>query len=371
MIQTFAILNDSLRQLRSRYLFWVTLLISAFAAAALFATYSFNEQGIRFLWFKTWNNSMIRAGAPGSRDFVSFLFNGVFVKFWLAWGTIILAIISTSSILPDFLASGAVDVSLAKPISRVRLFATKVVGALLFVALQVGVSVGLAYLIIGLKFGFWLHAALWAIPLITLQFFYLYAFSALVAVVTRSTLASLIGTALFWFVVFIVQFASNQIQAGIAQNQTMLEQNEARIAAAHQRARDENRELGILERGMLGRLESRAGDARATLEMIRPWGRHLEIGELFIPKTGDIQRIIANQARAPIISEFLGLMQVDTDQHRPQGMDREEWRANQDASAAAQRAVRRVDPTESLASSIGVTLVILGVATLIFHRRDF
>ena len=52
----------------------------------------------------------------------------------------------------------------------------------------------------------WLHESLLAIPLISLQFFYLYSISVLIAVIARSTLASLLGTVLFWFMVFMIQF---------------------------------------------------------------------------------------------------------------------------------------------------------------------
>ena len=239
MMQVLAILNDSLRELKGRSLFWITLIISAFAAFALLGSIGFNQEGWRILWFETIKSDVLRAGTPASRDVMAGLFNGFFVKFWLGWGAIILALISTSSVMPEFLASGAIDLSLAKPISRLKLFLVKVFGACLFVTVQVAVSALLAYVLVGLKAGIWLHTSLLAIPLITLQFLYLYAMSVLVAVTTRSTLASLLMTILFWFIVFIAQFATNQMNSMLTQNQAMLQRVEKRIDAINSRAATE------------------------------------------------------------------------------------------------------------------------------------
>ena len=197
-MQTLAILQDSIRALRSRYLFWISLSISVMVAVALFGMISFNEQGWRILWFETSEHEFYRAGTDDSRDLIAWIFNSVYVRWWLSWAAIALALISTASIVPDFLAGGAIEVSLSKPISRLKLISLKIIGAMLFVALQVTVGVSLAWLLMGVKIGIWLPAAFWAIPLITLQFFYLYSVATLVGVLTRSTLASLLITLIFW-----------------------------------------------------------------------------------------------------------------------------------------------------------------------------
>ena len=59
--------------------------------------------------------------------------------------------ISTASLFPDFLAGGAVDLYLSKPISRLRLFLFKYSCGLLFVALQIGCFCLASFLVIGLR----------------------------------------------------------------------------------------------------------------------------------------------------------------------------------------------------------------------------
>jgi hypothetical protein len=56
----------------------------------------------------------------------------------------------------------------------------------------------LTFLVVGLRWGVWLPGYLFAIPLVVLLFSYLYCISALVAVVTRSTVAAVLLTMLAW-----------------------------------------------------------------------------------------------------------------------------------------------------------------------------
>ena len=97
MTQTIAILVDSLREIRSRSLFWIALAISALVAVLLFGLIGFDEKGWSILWFDTNESDILYAGSDGARDLMSWLFGGAFVWWWLSWGAIILALISTSS----------------------------------------------------------------------------------------------------------------------------------------------------------------------------------------------------------------------------------------------------------------------------------
>ncbi len=372
MSQSAAILIDSLRHLRSRYLFWISLVLSALAAFVLFGTYSFTPEGIRFLWFSPIENQSLAAGTPGPRQMVSGVFNGVFIKLWLAWGVIILALISTASVLPEFLRSGAIDAALAKPISRIKLFLLKVAGSLLFVLLQVAVGVGLAYVLMGFRFDMWIHASLLAIPLITLQFLYLYCFAALIAVLTRSTLASLIGTVLLWFAVFIVQFVSNQFQENATAMRTLRDTFETRIEQVEGNARDEGRDPTPFETTRLGWYREQVTQTDQTLSWMEPWERRFGLVELFVPKTSDIRHIIAQRVRAPISNDFMSLfVDFEDDGIRPSSVDEEEWAASLDASDQGQEAVRDVNPWISIGSSLAVSGLALALATLVFARRDF
>jgi ABC-type transport system involved in multi-copper enzyme maturation permease subunit len=369
--QTIAMLVDSLRHLRSRYLFWVVLIVSCLAAISLFATYSFNAEGINLLGMTTFENASLTKGSSGSRSFVAGVFNAIFVKLWLGWGAIILALISTASVLPDFLQSGAIDVVVSKPISRLRLLLLKFLGSLAFVVIQVGVGVGLAHLIIGFKFDLWLHTAFWAVPLITLQFVYLYAFSAFLAVATRSTMASLLGTLLFWFVIFIVQFSANTLTEEAASSRFMMESQEARVTAMEAHIAGLDREPNSLELRQLDVVKARAAEHRKLVEGLEAWEKWLTLVETAIPKTGDVQRILANALNAPVGTEFVGLFaDLSEDEFRPADMDEEEMREAIDAGIAGERAKRRVDAAISIGTSLGFTAIVIIAAGWVFKRRD-
>lgn len=370
MTQALAILLDSARLLRSRSLLWISLAISAMAAVALFGTYSFSEDGLRVLWFEPIRSPLLAAGTDGPRSLITSIFNGVFVRMWLAWGAILLAVISTAGLLPDFLAGGSIELSLARPISRGALFALRVLGALLFVLAQATIGVGLAYLIIGVRFDLWLHASLLAIPLVTLQFFYLYSVSALIAVATRSTVASLLGTLLFWFAVFLVQFTTKQLASSVAQAEYQAGRWQARIEQIEARAGREGRDLLPAERRAADALRDDLRRYQSMLESLRPWHRTMRRIELAVPKTGDVQKILANLTDAPTAAETLELLGA-LDSARPPDFDDQQWQDMQRAGIVGQRAIRDVDPVLSLSTSAGFSLIAFVVALGIFRTRDF
>jgi ABC-type transport system involved in multi-copper enzyme maturation permease subunit len=346
MRQVIALLVDSARLLRSRSLFWICLGLSAFAAIALFGTYSFNTEGVRFLWFKTNANPALATGTNGPRMFVSFIFSEVFIQYWLSWGAIILALISTASILPDFLADGAIELALCKPISRTKLFLVKCFAGVLFTLAQVTLGVCIAYLLVRVNTGVWLHATLLAIPAILLQFIYLYAVGSLIAVLTRSTIASLIGTLLFWFMVFIVQFSANQLTGTLAQMDAQ---------AARQKARGD---------------QHAADQTLAEAENWRKWKTVLVDAKAVVPKTGDLQKIVSNLNETPTAVDFFQLMASTRQKNHPERLNDEQWKDVQDASKVAEKAIRDIDLYYSLGTSLAFTVVVIGAATFVFVRRD-
>ncbi len=373
MKQLLAVLTDSLRHLRQTFLFWITLLLSALAAFVLFGTYSFNPNGVQVLWFPPIENPAIAEGSSGPRMMVTGLLSGIYVKIWLGWGAIILALLSTASILPSFLTSGTIDLSLAKPISRAKLFLFKVIGANLFVLLQVSISVFIVFVLIGLKFSIWIPTVLLAIPLITLQFFYIYSVSALVAVVTRSTLAALLISILVWFLAFLVQFAANQSGAAATSFDSMAERSRTRVQNMEQyqeRLEDGPAQYQIQalenERRKLELSEAQA-------RMLDNWAGRLETIELFVPKTGDVQKLLSTRLNAPLGNEFASLfLDIESnDAIRPAGIDEEEWRDQLAADTAGEARARRVDAAVSLGTSLAFCAVCLGFATFVFVRKDF
>ena len=126
-----------------------------------------------------------------------------FVQVWLASlvaGTvgIFLAVIWTAGFLPTFLDPNHATVLLAKPVPRWSLLLGKVLGVLTFVLLQTTFFVVGTWLALGFATGVFDGRYLLAIPVLLLHFTVFYAFSAMLAVWTRSTVVCVFGTLLFW-----------------------------------------------------------------------------------------------------------------------------------------------------------------------------
>ena len=115
-------------------------------------------------------------------------------------GGILLALVWTAGFLPTFLEPGAASVLLAKPVPRWSLLAGKVLGVLVFVAFQATVFVGGVWLSLGLSTGVWDGVCFLALPVLLIHFAVFFSFSALLAVTTRSTVACVFGSVLFWLV---------------------------------------------------------------------------------------------------------------------------------------------------------------------------
>ncbi len=118
---------------------------------------------------------------------------------WIAGaiGTL-LALVWTAGFLPEFLQPSAASVLLAKPVPRWSLLVGKYLGVLVFVAFQASVFVFGTWAALGLRTGVWLPGYLLCVPLLLLHFAVVYSFSVLLAVCTRSTVACVFGSVLFW-----------------------------------------------------------------------------------------------------------------------------------------------------------------------------
>lgn len=115
---------------------------------------------------------------------------------------LLLALVWTAAFLPDFLQPGNAAVLLAKPVPRWTLLVGKYLGVVVFVAFQAALFVGCTWLALGLKTGYWQPAYLLAVPILVVHFAVVYSFSAFLAVCTRSTVACVFGSVLFWFVCY-------------------------------------------------------------------------------------------------------------------------------------------------------------------------
>jgi ABC-type transport system involved in multi-copper enzyme maturation permease subunit len=199
MTQTLAIFLDAYRELNARKMFWITLALSAIVVAA-FAAMDLNDRGITFLWFQF--DAFFNSKFVTRAVFYHWLFGEFAVGLWLAFIANLLALISTAGMVPEFITGGSIDLFLSKPIGRARLLLTKFAAGLLFAALQVGLFTAAAYFVIGLRTGAWDASIFIAVPLVTLVFSYLFAVCTLLGLLTRSTLAALLLTILFWMSVW-------------------------------------------------------------------------------------------------------------------------------------------------------------------------
>lgn len=121
------------------------------------------------------------------------------------------ALIWTAGFVPAFLDPATAPVVLAKPMPRAVLLWGKCVGVFCFVAFQEAVFFAGTWLALGLSTGFWPATYLLCLPLVLLQFVILYQFSVLIAVATRSTVAAIFGSLLFWFICYAVNLGRHTV----------------------------------------------------------------------------------------------------------------------------------------------------------------
>jgi ABC-type transport system involved in multi-copper enzyme maturation permease subunit len=141
-----------------------------------------------------------------------------FVQLVLAAGAadtvgLLLALVWTAGFLPAFLAPGAVTVLLAKPVPRSLLLVGKYLGVLAFVAFQAAVFFLGTWTALGWRTGVWDASYLWGIPLLLVQFAVFYGASAWIAASRRRTVACLLGSLLFWFLCWGMNYGRHAVVA--------------------------------------------------------------------------------------------------------------------------------------------------------------
>lgn len=137
----------------------------------------------------------------------------IFLELLLAGGIagtlgLLLSLIWTAGFVPTFLEPSAASVLLAKPVARWQLLVGKYGSVLSFMGVQVTLFVVLTWLSLGLRTAVWDTTYLWCIPLILVQFAVFYSFSVLLAVFTRSTVACVFGSVLFWLLSWGINYGS-------------------------------------------------------------------------------------------------------------------------------------------------------------------
>lgn len=333
-----AVLGDSFRLLRARKMFGISLMISLMLGA-VYASIGFDDGGMTvFFGAQRFADPNLALGSEHAAALYIMLFTEVIVRFWLAWIVILLGLISTISIFPDFLAEGSIGVSLSKPVSRTGLFLLKYLGALLFVAVQVGVLSVIAFLAIGWRVGEWNPGIFWAVPVVTFVFSLVYCVSVLAAVWTKSTAFSLMAGLGVWGTSLLVQWGE-----------------------------DVSYKMGVMLPDMGVELDMQTGEARQARSDAgggaREWQQRFESMMTPLPKTRActlyLKQLIVFEERDSILSGMdLGMIL------NPQAVDP---RMRQ----AMERYERRHSAWYVFGTSAVFESVVLGLALLVFWRRDF
>jgi hypothetical protein len=124
---------------------------------------------------------------------------------------LLLVLLWTAGFLPGFLEPANVSVLLAKPVSRGTLLLGKYAGVLTFVAVQAALFLSATWLALGLRTGVWDGRYFLALPLLLLHFGVFFSFSAMLAVATRSTGASVFGSVFFWLLCWALNFGRHTV----------------------------------------------------------------------------------------------------------------------------------------------------------------
>jgi hypothetical protein len=335
---TLAVLGDSLRLLRARKMFGISLLVSLMLGV-LYASIGFNDQGMTiFFGLKQVADPNLVAGSENAAAFYIMLFTDVIVRFWLAWIVLLLALISTLSIFPDFLAEGSIGVSLSKPVSRSGLFLLKYLGALLFVAVQVGGLALVAFVAIGWRVGEWNPGIFWAVPVVTFVFSLIYCVSVLATVWTKSTAFSLLAALGMWGATLVIQWGE-----------------------------DTSYKMGVMFPELGASMNFQTGQVETAEEGsgsgAREWQKRFESMMAPLPKTRActlyLKRLITFEDRdSPLSGMDLSMVL------NPQVVD-------SGLREAMERYERRHSAWYVFGTSAVFEAVVLGLALLAFSRRDF
>ena len=210
MTQTGAVFIEAYRNLNSKKLFWISLVISVLVVGS-FAAVGINEDGIKIAVWQLDAPFGLNSNVIPPAEFYKALFVHFGIGFWLSWIATILALVSTAGIFVDLMTSGSIDLVVSKPIGRLRLFVTQYVAALLFVTMQVTVFTAASFLVLGIRGGAWEPGLFLAVPVMVCFFSYLYSVCVLLGITTRSTVAALLLTILFWLGVYLFSTAEQTL----------------------------------------------------------------------------------------------------------------------------------------------------------------
>jgi ABC-type transport system involved in multi-copper enzyme maturation permease subunit len=374
-MQTLAIFKDAYRELNAKKLFWIVLAISGLVVAA-FGAVGLNERGLTVLWWEfpsIFNSNLFSPGL-----FYKIMFANLGVKVWLTWIAAILALVSVASMVPDFISSGSIELALSKPLGRARLFVTKYLAGLLFVTLQVLVFTGAAYLVIGIRGKAWEEGLFWAVPLTVLCFSYIYSICVLFGLLTRSTIAALLLTLLVWFAFFGVHTTENTLLYFRLRKEMQAERGAAMVADMKKEKSDFEAQGKVGDDGKpeawggaerLAETERRTADAERSARSVGLWHKGFHSAMTLLPKTSETIEVLE---RKLVSDADLKSLRDRDDSAPPPSFGGDEIRVNEKkVQERVQDTLRSRSVLWVIGTSVAFELVMLGVATWVFTRREF
>jgi hypothetical protein len=373
-----AMLVDAYRELSARKLFWITLALSGLIVV-FYGSMGFHDTGMSmFYGLLNIESEFVTRGSLLSQILYRSIFTWFMVSIWLAWAATIIALISTSGVFPDFVASGGIDLVLSKPIRRTTLFVTKYVLSLLFVILQVSLfSLGV-FLCLGLRLGDWDPKIFAAIPVVTVFYSYLYSITVLVGVWSRSAITALLATFIFWSSLFGINLTEGifnrqviELEIQLDEATESVEQAELRLTTLKDRAGDAD---GHFEAKLAEDLANARGfrdDLQEGVDRIKRWYRPFRVIQAIFPKTGETVGLLDRWLKRDTDVNMLDILAgnvtrdasgafVTVDRSR----ERETQRRMEESYVS--RPVWYV-----VGTSLIFEVVVLSAACVIFVRRDF
>ncbi|MDF1810024.1 MAG: ABC transporter permease [Phycisphaerales bacterium] len=384
VMQTKAIFIDAYRELNAKKLFWLTMGLNLLAVL-IYASLGINERGFSVLFWTFDGEFNTNLMTKTTFYKLEFLLWGV--PIWLSWCATILALISTAGIIPDLVSGGTIEPVLSKPIGRIRLFLTKYLTGLFFVGAQILVfSIG-CFLVLRIRAGVTEFGLFLAIPIVLAFFSYLFAVCSLVGLVTKSTITALLLTILFWVFVFILNVGENVMLTNretaavrLIDAPGKIESQERFATKRIEQLREEGKAIpgqdGVpLPDGAADSLEainptlqlarSKMVDAERAFETWSTWESRVYAIKLIMPKTSETLSLLSrNLINEDELGGLLDMMNGINEENDPNAPDRR----------VAERVQEVMDKRSIgwiLGTSFGFEFVVLGLATLIFVRRDF
>lgn len=381
--QVMTILWETQIGLRNKKLFWLTLILS-FLAGLIPLAIGQTEYGITLIGFD-FEEATFGSAVIEPKIFYGLLFSFI-GAFWLTWIASILGLVSTSGLVPDLIADGSIELTVSRPARRTVVLLSKFLGGLLFMAAQVAVFTVASFLAIGIQGGGFLAELFLALPIVLIFFSFLSSFCLLMGVLTRSTIASLLLTILFWFFLFLLHqvegtalfFATAQeVKIERAERiETQLEVRRQDLAALPVGSNDADIEqkrqtlASRIERAERF-LETTANPERESAEDNLSWLRPAHQGVLALktalPKTAETMSLLTRQlADSGLAAEEEDNGSLESLMASPDGQREMEMITERLEEELAKRSVLWI-----LGTSLAFEFFILFIACWRFSRRDF